>query len=105
MRYTECRLHHFSSATFLADLDSDTVDFTPNFDASQVTQLPVCLSSVKVWMHQRKQHLHPHADSLLAQHTVVRKLYQAAYNCTEPYAVRKQRTGCKQRVIFHMLSS
>lgn len=36
MRYTECRLHHFSSATFLADLDSDTVDFTPNFDASQV---------------------------------------------------------------------
>lgn len=37
MRYTECRLQHFSSATFLADLDSDTVDFTPNFDASQVS--------------------------------------------------------------------
>ncbi len=36
MRYTECRLQHFSSATFLADLDADTVDFTPNFDASQV---------------------------------------------------------------------
>ncbi|KAL3143174.1 hypothetical protein ABBQ38_002033 [Trebouxia sp. C0009 RCD-2024] len=35
MRYTECRLQHFSSATFLADLDADTVDFTPNFDASQ----------------------------------------------------------------------
>jgi len=36
MRYTECRLQHFSSATFLADLDADTVDFSPNFDASQV---------------------------------------------------------------------
>ena len=39
MRYTECRLQHFSSATFLADLDADTVDFTPNFDASQVRLL------------------------------------------------------------------
>lgn len=36
MRYTECRLQHFSSATFLSDLDSDTVNFIPNFDASQV---------------------------------------------------------------------
>ena len=36
MRYTECRLQHFSTATFLTDLDSDTVDFLPNFDASQV---------------------------------------------------------------------
>lgn len=36
MRYTECRLQHFSSATFLTDLDSDTVNFLPNFDASQV---------------------------------------------------------------------
>ena len=36
MRYTECRLQPFSSATFLADLDADTVDFSPNFDASQV---------------------------------------------------------------------
>lgn len=35
MRYTECRLQPFSSATFLADLDADTVDFSPNFDASQ----------------------------------------------------------------------
>lgn len=44
MRYTECRLQHFSSATFLADLDADTVDFTPNFDASQVSlHLRVCL--------------------------------------------------------------
>lgn len=42
MRYTECRLQHFSSATFLADLDADTVDFTPNFDASQVS-LHICV--------------------------------------------------------------
>lgn len=105
MRYTECRLQHFSSATFLADLDSDTVDFTPNFDASQVSHSSVCLMSLRAWVHQRKQHLHPHADVLLAQHTVVRKLYQAGYNCTEPYAARKQHTGCKQMEICHMPSS
>ena len=39
MRYTECRLQQFSTATFLTDLDADTVDFTPNFDASQVNEM------------------------------------------------------------------
>jgi DNA gyrase subunit A len=36
MRYTECRLQAVSSAVLLADLEFDTVDFTPNFDGSQV---------------------------------------------------------------------
>ncbi len=35
MRYTECRLQPLSAAALLADLDSNTVDFAPNFDASQ----------------------------------------------------------------------
>ena len=37
MRYTECRLQAVSSAVLLADLEYDTVDFAPNFDASQVS--------------------------------------------------------------------
>ena len=36
MRYTECRLRPLTSAMLLADLDSDTVDMTNNFDESQV---------------------------------------------------------------------
>lgn len=34
MRYTECRLQPLAAAALLADLDSDTVNFLPNFDAS-----------------------------------------------------------------------
>jgi len=36
-RYTECRLQPLAAAALLADLDSDTVDFLPNFDASVVS--------------------------------------------------------------------
>ena len=36
MRYTECRLRPLSCDALLADLDMDTVDFMPTFDASQV---------------------------------------------------------------------
>jgi hypothetical protein len=36
MRYTECRLRPLASDALLADLDADTVDFVPTFDASQV---------------------------------------------------------------------
>lgn len=36
MRYTECRLEAFSMANYLADLEADTVDYSPNFDNSQV---------------------------------------------------------------------
>ena len=43
MRYTECKLQAISSAALLADLEFDTVDVTPNFDGSQVSQL--CPSS------------------------------------------------------------
>lgn len=35
-RYTECRLQAAASAMLLSDLDADTVDFAPNFDASVV---------------------------------------------------------------------
>lgn len=35
MRYTECRLAGLAQAALLADLGADTVDFAPNFDASQ----------------------------------------------------------------------
>lgn len=35
MRYTECRLQQISSAMLLADLDSSTIKFAPNFDESQ----------------------------------------------------------------------
>ena len=37
MRYTECRLQGLAAAMLLADLGADTVDWAPNFDASQVT--------------------------------------------------------------------
>jgi DNA gyrase subunit A len=36
MRYTECRLRALTSEALLADLEADTVDFVPTFDASQV---------------------------------------------------------------------
>ena len=102
MRYTECRLQHFSSATFLADLDSDTVDFTPNFDASQVSHLSICFLCFRVC--QSKQHLNPNVDAVLAQHAVVTKLRQAGYKCM-PYAACMQHTCCKQAVFFHVPSS
>jgi DNA gyrase subunit A len=35
MRYTECRLEGLTEAMLLADLEQDTVDFSPNFDNSQ----------------------------------------------------------------------
>eukprot|EP00249_Psilotum_nudum_P016763 c25978_g1_i1 orf=224-3175(+) len=36
MRYTECRLEALSESMLLEDLKSDTVDFIPNFDGSQL---------------------------------------------------------------------
>ncbi len=36
MRYTECRLSRVAEDLLLADLDDDTVDFGPTFDASGV---------------------------------------------------------------------
>lgn len=36
MRYTECRLAAASQDMLLEDLESDTVDWAPTFDASQV---------------------------------------------------------------------
>jgi len=36
MRYTECKLSPLASSALLADLDSDTVDFAPNFDGNEV---------------------------------------------------------------------
>jgi DNA gyrase subunit A len=35
MRYTECRLQALTVNAMLQDIESDTVDFTPNFDGSQ----------------------------------------------------------------------
>jgi DNA gyrase subunit A len=35
MRYTECRLQALTVTAMLQDIESDTVDFTPNFDGSQ----------------------------------------------------------------------
>jgi DNA gyrase subunit A len=43
MRYTEARLTHLTSASLLADIEMETVDFTDNFDSSQ--QEPVVLPS------------------------------------------------------------
>ena len=47
MRYTECRLQQLSSAMLLADLEAETVDFGPNFDASVVScwliESPSCM--------------------------------------------------------------
>lgn len=43
MRYTECRLAPYASMALLDDLDKDTVEFAPNFDASQTE--PVVLPS------------------------------------------------------------
>ncbi|MBW4649884.1 MAG: DNA topoisomerase (ATP-hydrolyzing) subunit A [Kastovskya adunca ATA6-11-RM4] len=35
MRYTECRLHTLATEALLRDIESETVDFIDNFDASQ----------------------------------------------------------------------
>ena len=35
MRYTECRLHALTGDALLRDIESETVDFTDNFDGSQ----------------------------------------------------------------------
>lgn len=35
MRYTECRLKALTTYALLQDIESETVDFTPNFDGSQ----------------------------------------------------------------------
>ncbi|HEY9660055.1 MAG TPA: DNA gyrase subunit A, partial [Allocoleopsis sp.] len=35
MRYTECRLQSLTTNALLQDIESETVDFTPNFDGSQ----------------------------------------------------------------------
>lgn len=35
MRYTECRLKALTMGSLLQDIESETVDFTPNFDGSQ----------------------------------------------------------------------
>jgi DNA gyrase subunit A len=49
MRYTECKLSQLAASALLADLDSDTVDFAPNFDGNEVepvvlpARLPVLL--------------------------------------------------------------
>ncbi len=43
MRYTECRLQALSTDALLQDIESDTVDFTDNFDGSQ--QEPMVLPS------------------------------------------------------------
>jgi DNA gyrase subunit A len=39
MRYTECRLKPVAAAALLEDLDSETVRFLPNFDASTVSHM------------------------------------------------------------------
>jgi DNA gyrase subunit A len=36
MRYTECRLTSVAHQALLQDLDTDTVDYTPNFDGNEV---------------------------------------------------------------------
>jgi DNA gyrase subunit A len=43
MRYTECRLQALTSNALLRDIESDTVDFTDNFDGSQ--QEPLVMPS------------------------------------------------------------
>ncbi|KAK1934959.1 putative DNA gyrase A subunit [Babesia divergens] len=42
MRYTECRLSHFSEKLLLPDISSETVDMLPNFDSTELepTVLP-----------------------------------------------------------------
>lgn len=37
-RYTECRLSSAAEDMLLDDLEADTVDFAPTFDASQVSE-------------------------------------------------------------------
>ena len=39
MRYTECRLTQVAHQALLQDLDSDTVDYTPNFDGNEIEPL------------------------------------------------------------------
>jgi DNA gyrase subunit A len=49
MRYTECRMDQISDEV-LADIEKETVDFTPNFDDSltEPTVLPACLPNLLV---------------------------------------------------------
>lgn len=49
MRYTEAKLSHIAFETLLADIDEETVDFSPNFDGNEVepmvlpARLPILL--------------------------------------------------------------
>jgi len=49
-RYTECRLQEAASASLLADLEYDTVDFLDTFDGSQQepTVLPARLPNLLI---------------------------------------------------------
>lgn len=44
MRYTECRLEAVAADALLSDLESKTVDFLPNFDASTVRTISINLN-------------------------------------------------------------
>lgn len=49
-RYTECRLASAAEDMLLDDLDANTVDFAPTFDASQVSPvIEVHLSRCYLW--------------------------------------------------------
>ncbi|AFZ79833.1 DNA gyrase subunit A, putative [Theileria equi strain WA] len=50
MRYTECRLSHFSEKLMLEDIHNNTVDFVPNFDSTEMepTALPSCVPSLLI---------------------------------------------------------
>jgi DNA gyrase subunit A len=47
MRYTECRLRPVAAAALLEDLDSETVRFLPNFDASTVSITIIMVAGVQ----------------------------------------------------------
>ena len=50
MRYTEAKLKKFTSEVFLADLDKNVVDFTPNFDGTEQepVNLPVRVPNILI---------------------------------------------------------
>lgn len=53
IRYTECRLASAAEDMLLDDLDADTVDFSPTFDASQVDRVNThssCLWRLPIWL-------------------------------------------------------
>ena len=85
MRYTEVRLEHIGEE-MLSDIDSDTVDFQPNYDNSR--QEPVVLP-------------HPHTEPPCQRHIGYRRRYGYQYASPQPYRINQRHRSSHRQSRTH----